>query len=87
MRGYVSGAHMPGDPNQCRLNAQRYLVMAAKTKRPEQRQRLLELAQTWKKLAAEIEADQALLRTLAELDFGEPCQALPFALRLYSTAA
>jgi hypothetical protein len=38
---------------------------------------MAEMAETWKKLAAEIESDQALFRTLSELEFGEPYDAFP----------
>jgi hypothetical protein len=40
------------------------------------------LAEMWAKLAAEHESDQALLRTLSELEFDEPFYALPEALNL-----
>lgn len=87
-RGYVAGeAHMPGDPDQCRLNAARCLALAERAWRPEVRQAFIDLAQTWKKLAAEIESDQALFRAISEMEFGEPYEALPFALKLSSRAA
>jgi hypothetical protein len=45
------------------------------------------MAMTWKQLAAETEADDALLRVFAEMKFGEPFQALPLALGLIPRAA
>ena len=63
---------MPGDPEQCRLNAARCLKLSERAKDPARRQNLAALAETWTKLAAESESDQALLRTLSELEFDEP---------------
>jgi len=41
-----------------------------------------DLAEIWTKLAAESESDNGLLRTFSELEFSEPYDALPRALRL-----
>ena len=73
---------MPGDAKQCRLNAARCLKLSERAKYPARRQSLAALAETWAKLAAENESDQALLRTLSELEFDEPFYALPEALNL-----
>ena len=73
---------MPGDPEKCRLNAARCLRLSQRAKEPARRQSLAALAKTWKKLAAETESDQALLRTLSELEFDEPFYAVPEALNL-----
>jgi hypothetical protein len=40
------------------------------------------LAQTWIKLAAEFESDQALLNALSEINVDEPFYAVPEALNL-----
>jgi hypothetical protein len=40
------------------------------------------MAQTWTKLAAELEADRALLNALSEIDNDEPFYAVPEALNL-----
>jgi hypothetical protein len=45
------------------------------------------MALTWKQLAAESEADEALLSVLSDMEFGEPFEALPLALGLLSRAA
>jgi hypothetical protein len=45
------------------------------------------MAVTWKQLAAETEADDALLKVFSEMEFGEPSEALPFALGLLPRAA
>ena len=46
------------------------------------RESLAALAKTWTRLAAEFESDQALLRTLSDLEFNEPCYTMPSALNL-----
>ena len=78
---------MPGNPQECRLNAVRCLRLARRERRPEERQNFAALAVTWTKLAAELESDQALLRALSEFEFSEPYEALPVALGLRSWAA
>jgi len=45
------------------------------------------MALTWKQLAAETEADDALLRVISEMEFAEPSRALPLALGLIPQAA
>jgi hypothetical protein len=72
---------MPGNPHECRLNAKRFLRLARRASGPEARQNLTDLAEILTKLAAEIESDNGLLRTFSELEFSEPCDALPRALK------
>ena len=78
---------MPGNPEQCRLNAARCLKLAKRARRPEMRETFTALAATWTRLAAEHESDEALLRTISELEFSEPYEALPLALKLRSWPA
>jgi hypothetical protein len=78
---------MPGNPEQCRLNAARCLKLAKRARRPEMRETFTALADTWTRLAAEHESDEALLRTISELEFSEPYEALPLALKLRSWPA
>ena len=73
---------MPGDPEQCRLNAARCLKLSERAKDPARRQNLAALAETWTKLAAELESDQALLNALSEINVDEPFNAVPEALNL-----
>jgi hypothetical protein len=73
---------MPGNAKQCRSNAERYLRLAGRAKRVERQQNFAALAETWKKLAAELEADQALLHALSELKFDEHVYTVPEALNL-----
>ena len=73
---------MPGDPAQCRLYAARYLQLSERAEDPARRQSLAALAQTWLNLAAELEADQALLNALSEINVDEPFYAVPEALNL-----
>ena len=78
---------MPGDPHQCRLNAARCSTLARRSRRPEVEEDFGAVALTWKQLAAETEADEALLRVISEIQFGVPSEALPLALGLLSRAA
>ena len=78
---------MPGDPHQCRSHAERCLTLAERARKPEARQTFITLAETWTRLAAELEADQTLLKALDELQFSEPYEDLPVALNFSSQAA
>ena len=78
---------MPGDPEECRSNAARCLALSERAWKPEARQAFIELAATWRKLAAETESDEALFRAICEMDLIEPYEALPRALKLRSWAA
>lgn len=78
---------MPGNPEQCRLNAARCLKLAKRARRPEMRETFTALADTWTRLAAEHESDEALLRAISELEFSKPYEALPLALKLRSWPA
>ena len=46
---------MPGNPEQCRLNAARYLELSRRAKNRTRRANLAALAKMWTKLAAELE--------------------------------
>ena len=78
---------MPGDPHQCGLNAARCLSLARRSRKPEAQKAFQAMALTWKQLAAETEADEALLSVLSDMQFGEPFEALPLALGLLPRAA
>jgi hypothetical protein len=78
---------MPGHPDQCRLNATRCLALARRSRRPEAQEAFAAMAVTWKQLAAETEADDALLGVFSEMQFAEPSEALPLALGLMPRAA
>ena len=45
---------MPGDPKECRLNAERCLRLGERARGQEARQNFAALAETWTKLAAEL---------------------------------
>jgi hypothetical protein len=78
---------MPGNPHQCRLNAARCSALARRSRRPEAQEAFATMALTWKQLAAETEANDALLRVFSEMEFGEPSEVLPLALGLLPRAA
>ena len=73
---------MPDNPEQCRLNAARSLKLAKRARKPEMCETFTALADTWRRLAAERESDEALLCAISELEFTEPYEALPVALKL-----
>ena len=75
----------PGDPEKCRMYAARYFRLSKTARTPERRDLFLRMAETWARLAAETEADEALLRTLLEFDFGpDAAEILPTTLKLSS---
>jgi hypothetical protein len=78
---------MSGNSLECRLNAARCLRLADRASRPQARENFTAMAETWTSLAAQLECDQTLLSTLAELDFSEPYEAMPLALKLRSWSA
>jgi len=78
---------MPDNPEECRLNAARCAALARRARRPETQQAFAAMAVTWKRLAAETEADDALLSVFSEMKFDDPSEALPLALGLLPRAA
>ena len=73
---------MPGDAAQCRFYAARYWKLSERAEDPTRRQQLAGMAETWTKLAAELESDQALLNALSDINYEEPFHAVPEALNL-----
>ena len=47
---------MPGDPEECRQHAKRCWALAGEAKNPEVKNSLVEIAQRWTALAADLEA-------------------------------
>ena len=52
---------MPGDPKECRDHAKRCWQLASETKNPELRESLTDLAQTWARLATDLDVTRALM--------------------------
>ena len=52
---------MPGDPSECRDHAKNCLKLAAQTSSPLAKAQFEDLAQTWSRLASDIERTRALL--------------------------
>jgi hypothetical protein len=69
---------MPDDRYQGLLNALRYMALAMRAPRPESRQVVTEMAETWQRLATETVSDEAF----SELELTEPYDGLPNDLRL-----
>jgi hypothetical protein len=60
---------MPGDPKECRERAMSCMLLAKEASDTQAKQMLFDLAQSWSRLAAELEDDQAFLNTLSEMEF------------------
>jgi hypothetical protein len=59
---------MPGDPNECRQRALNCMLLAKEATTEQSKQTFLNLAQSWTRLAAELEDADALLKTLSEIE-------------------
>jgi hypothetical protein len=55
---------MPGDPKECREHAKRCWALASQTKNPVLKESLVDIAQRWVLLAAELDTTHALLKAL-----------------------
>jgi hypothetical protein len=82
---------MPGNLTECNTHALHCAQLAETAATPEARRALIALAETWQRLAAELESDQAFLQAMSELELSsqpcEPYEVLPVALGLRSWAA
>ena len=58
--------HMPGDPKRCREYAKRCRALASEITNPVLKESLLDAAQRWAVLAAELETIHSLLEPLEE---------------------
>jgi hypothetical protein len=56
---------MPDDPVECRVHAANCRQLAAEARGSEARQTFLSLAETWDRLAAELESAQSFLKAMA----------------------
>ena len=77
---------MLGNSQQCRLNAAHFLALAKHATGPQSRQDFIAIAETWNRLAAELESDDALMQAMSELELSEPCYDLPLALNIRGAA-
>ena len=60
---------MPGDPQKCRERALKCKYLANDARTESAKQMFFDLAQSWLRLAAELENTNALLNALNEIDF------------------
>ena len=74
---------MPGDPKECRQNADCCRRLAESATSVSGRQILLNLADTCERLANELEGAQAFLQSMEEI---EPPRDRPVRTKLTSTA-
>ncbi len=58
---------MPGDPKECREHARNCARLAVTSPFPDVRENFAKLADTWLRLASELEISQALLDAYAAL--------------------
>ena len=61
---------MPGDPKRCREHAKRCWALASEITNPVLKESLLDAAQRWAVLAAELETIHSLLEALEEPEKG-----------------
>ena len=73
---------MPGNSEKCRVNALLCSVQAAQAPTPQSRHDLIAMADTWNKLAAELESDDRLLQAMSEIELNEPAYGLTLALNI-----
>jgi hypothetical protein len=59
---------MTNDPNECRANARLCLRRAQKAARPDTQQLFLDLAASWNRIAAELEAAEGFTSLAQELN-------------------
>jgi hypothetical protein len=52
---------VPGDPDECRAHAKKCADMASRATNPQHKQLLTNLAQSWTKIALDLERNQALM--------------------------
>ena len=77
---------MLGNPHECRLNAALCAQLAETAATPELRETCIALAESWKRLAAELDSAQAFLDAMSELELrDQPSEAS--VLKLHDRAA
>jgi hypothetical protein len=60
--------HMPGDPKECRQHAANCRRLADEAGTVLTRETFLNLADTWERLAAELESAQVFIRVMEEME-------------------
>jgi hypothetical protein len=63
-KGVAMEAEMPGDPKECRQHALNCVRLAQTAASPQAREQFASLANTWLRLAADLEKTLALLDAL-----------------------
>ena len=63
---------MPGDPAKCRAHALRCEALAKVSPMPDAQRQFLNLAETWRRLAAEFEASQGFLDVMEAMELNQP---------------
>jgi hypothetical protein len=60
---------MPGDPKECRERAMICMLLAKEASNAQSKQMFFDLAQSWSRLASELEDALAFLNALKEMEF------------------
>ena len=68
-------AHMPGNPKECRQHAANCRQFAAESISVSGRDAFLNLAETWERLARELEGAESFIRAMEELEVRPPVAA------------
>ena len=66
---------MPGDPQECRQHAANCRQLAAEATSVSGRDTFLNLAETWERLARELEGAQSFISAMKELELKPPLAA------------
>jgi hypothetical protein len=59
---WLEEGHMPGDPSECREHAKSCLQLAAEAHSSQAKETFESLAESWLRLAADLESARALLK-------------------------
>ena len=70
--GHLEGKPMPGHSEACRAHALRCFKVAEKACTPEERREFLSFAESWERLADEIERNERLITLIDELAINNP---------------
>jgi hypothetical protein len=63
---------VPGNPKECRMHAANCRTLAAQATSPSAKKTFTNLAETWDRLAVELESAQTFLKAMAAIDPEKP---------------
>jgi hypothetical protein len=65
---------VPGDPKECKMHAANWRTLAAQATSPAAKKTFTNLAETWDRLAAELESAQTFLKAMGAIDPKKPSE-------------